>query len=297
MIRIPVTPQQLERLIDQEVPRWRERAEERTREARQQKRFTGEGIWSEVKGVYMALQHHKCAYCERPMAKGEHANIEYDVEHFRPKSRVTPWPDAQTAKDLRIKYKVRSGSTRGYPQLAHDPHNYVVTCKVCNSPLKADHFPIEGTPAAAGSDITKLTAKEKPLLIFPLGMADSAPEELITFEGILPVPAKRSGHGRKRAQVTIDFFRLHLRTDLRDARAQLLVLLGDKLQHAQSGTPEQQRLAREVLAVARQSHFPHSRCARAFLDLHARDPAKARAYYEEAHRLVTSKERALYARG
>ncbi len=297
MIRIPVTPQELEQLIEQEVPSWRERAAERTRQARQQKRFTGEGIWSEVKGVYMALQHHKCAYCERPMAQGDHANIEYDVEHFRPKSRVTPWPDKKTAKDLRIRYKVRNGSSKGYPQLAHDPHNYVVTCKVCNSPLKADHFPIEGTPSTAGSTIAKLDAEEKPLLIFPLGMADPAPEELITFEGILPMPAKRTGYDRKRAQVTIDFFRLHLRTELRDARAHLLVLLWHKLQLANSGTLEERRLAKSVLAAARQRHFPHSGCARAFLDLYVRDPAKARAYYREANRLMARKEPGLYARG
>src|SRR5687768_11362929 len=106
MIRIPVTSPELTRLIEQEVPGWLERAARRTRQARQRKRFTGEGIWSEVKGVYMALQRHKCAYCERPMAQSAHANIEYDVEHFRPKSRVTPWPDPKTAKDLRIRYKV-----------------------------------------------------------------------------------------------------------------------------------------------------------------------------------------------
>jgi hypothetical protein len=296
MIRIPVTPQELTRLIEQEVPGWLVRAAKRTRQARQRKRFTGEGIWSEVKGVYMALQHHKCAYCERPMAEGTHANIEYDVEHFRPKSRVTPWPDAKTAKALRIRYKVRSGAAKGYPLLAHEPQNYAVTCKVCNSPLKADHFPIEGNPLNAGSDIAKLDAEEKPLLIFPIGAAGHAPDELITFEGILPVPAKRGGYDRKRAQVTIDFFRLHLRTELRDGRAQLLVLLWENLQRAQEGTPEQRRRAREVLSAARQNFFPHSGCARAFLDLYARDPVRAKAYYLEAHRLVTRKEPGLYGR-
>ena len=175
MIRIPITPKELARLIEREAPGWHERAAKRTRQARQRKRFVGEGIWSEVKRVYMALQSHKCAYCERPMADSPHASIEYDVEHFRPKSRVTPWPDAKTARELRIRYKVRSGAAKGYPLLAHDPHNYVVTCKICNSPLKADHFPIDGEPSSAGSDITTLNAEEKPLLIYPLGMADRRP--------------------------------------------------------------------------------------------------------------------------
>src|ERR1700722_7822794 len=26
--------------------------------------------WTEIKGAYIRLQHNKCAYCERPMAKG-----------------------------------------------------------------------------------------------------------------------------------------------------------------------------------------------------------------------------------
>lgn len=295
MIRVPITPEELGRLIEQEVPGWLDRAEQRTKQARRHKRFTGTGIWSEVKGVYMRLQRHKCAYCERPMAEGPHAKIEYDVEHFRPKNRVTPWPDAQTAKRLRIRYKVRHGAPKGYPLLAHEPRNFAVTCKVCNTPLKADHFPIEGTPTSAGVDIGKLNEGEKPLLIFPLGNEGPAPEELITFEGVLPVPAKRSGYDRKRAQVTIYFFELHLRTDLRDARAHLLKLLWETLERKRTGTPEQRQRARETLVAARQSFFPHSGCARAFLDLCARDPVKAKDYYLEAHRLVTTKEPALYA--
>jgi 5-methylcytosine-specific restriction endonuclease McrA len=225
MIRIPVTPEELTRLIEEEAPGWSKRAAERTKQARRLERFTGPGIWSEVKGVYMRLQHHKCAYCERPMAESPEAKLEYDVEHFRPKSRVTPWPDEDTAKRLRIRYKVRSGAARGYPLLAHDPRNYAVTCKVCNSPLKADHFPIDGRPVHSGSDITKLDAREKPLLLFPLGAEGPAPEELLTFKGIVPVPAKRGGYARKRARVSIDFFRLHLRGELNTGRAHCLVLL------------------------------------------------------------------------
>ncbi len=297
MIHIPVTPQELSELIKQEVPGWLERAAERTRKARQRKRFIGTGIWSEIKRVYMKLQGHKCAYCERPMAEGPEANIDYDVEHFRPKSRVMPWPDDKTAKELRIRYKVRSGVAKGYPVLAHDPLNYAVTCKVCNTPLKADHFPIDGQPLSAGGDIGKLDAKEKPLLIFPLGTATRPPEELLTFEGILPVPAKRSGYERKRAQVTIDFFRLHLRTDLRDGRAHLLVLLWDKLQLARMGTPSQRKDAEEVLTAVRQRKFPHTRCGLAFLELYERDPTKAEAYYREAHHFVTRKEPGLYKTG
>lgn len=294
MIRISVAAQELARLIEEAAPGWLERAADRTRKTRNARRFTGSGIWSEVKGVFMRLQCFKCAYCERPMAEGPYANIEYDVEHFRPKSRVMPWPDAKTAKELRIRYKVRKGAPAGYPLLAHDPANFAVTCKVCNSPLKADHFPIEGKPSRAGNDVARLDAQEKPLLIFPLCPRGAAPEGLITFEGILPVPARRRGYARKRAQVTIDFFRLHLRTELRDGRAHLLVLLWDKLQLEKAGTPQERQDAREVLEAARQPFFPFSGCARAFLDLYVRDPGRAEAYYREAHRMLTRKEPMLY---
>jgi hypothetical protein len=299
MVRIPVTPEELSRLIEKEVPGWHNRAARRTQQARKLKRFTGTGIWSQVKRVYMEVQQYKCAYCERPMAKGPHANIDYDVEHFRPKSRVMPWPDPETAKRLRIRYKVNTGAPKGYPLLAHDPLNYAVTCKVCNTPLKADHFPIDGAPSKAGADIAKLDEEEKPLLIFPIGTTGPAPDELITFEGVLPIPAKRSGYERKRAQVTIDFFQLHLRTDLRDGRAYLLVILWDALQRARTGTPEQRKLAEGILERARsdRSDYPHVGCARAFLDLHARDPAKAEEYYIAAQHWLVSKEPGLNRAG
>jgi hypothetical protein len=294
VIRIPVTPERLAWLIDEHVPGWRKRAARRTAVARKQKRFVGSGIWSEVKGVYIQLQGNKCAYCERPLASGRHANIDYDVEHFRPKSRVTPWPDDTTRRRLRIRYKVRRGAARGYPLLAHDPGNHAVTCKVCNTPLKADHFPIEGKPSRAGADLARLDAEEKPLLVFPLGTRGPAPEELITFKGIVPVPAKRAGLARKRAQVCIDFFELHLRTELNDARAHLLVLLWDKLRLEKMGTPQECREATEVLAAVRRTRFPHAGCARAFLDLHARAPEQAEGYYRAAHAIVTRKEPNLY---
>ncbi len=296
MIGIRITSEELLRLIEQEVPGWLERAARLTRRVRQRRRFDGPGIWSEVKTVYMKLQHHKCAYCERYMAEGSHANIEYDVEHFRPKNRVTPWPDKETARDLRIRYKVNAGATKGYPLLAHDPRNYAVTCKVCNTPLKADHFPIDGKPSDAGSDITKLDEEERPLLIFPMDTGSPSPEELISFEGIVPVPARRGGYDRKRAQVTIDFFRLHRRPNLWAERAHLLVLLWGKLQDEKTGTLEQRRDAKEVLARARQADFPHAGCARAFLSLHARDPVKAKEYYRAAHEMVVRKEPGLYKR-
>ncbi|WP_147451225.1 hypothetical protein [Corallococcus llansteffanensis] len=242
----------------------------------------------------MELQHHKCAYCERPMGNSVQANIDYDVEHFRPKGRVTPWPPPEKALRLGIRYSTGNGAADGYPLLAYEPGNLAVVCKMCNSPLKSDYFPIAGTASNASTDIAELDAVEKPLLIFPLGTQGRAPEEFITFHGIVPAPVKRSGPARRRARVTIDFFELHLRTDLNDGRAHCLVQLWDKIQLAKKGSSKQRQDAREVLAAAQEDYWPFSGCARAFLSLHTSDPQRAEQYYRAAHDIVTRKEPGLY---
>ncbi|HEX8435530.1 hypothetical protein, partial [Archangium sp.] len=152
MIRYPITQQDLEARIDQKSPSWRKRAQKRTQKHRKAGRVTGTGIWREIKRVYVELQHNKCAYCERALEKNWSANIEYDVEHFRPKSSVTPWPTPELRQRRGIRYQVRNGAPGGYPQLAHSHLNYLAACAVCNSPQKHDYFPIAGTADAKLED-------------------------------------------------------------------------------------------------------------------------------------------------
>jgi hypothetical protein len=61
-----------------------------------------------------------------------------------------------------------------------------MACKTCNSTLKKNHFPIEGTRDSASTDPAQMS-DEKALLIYPIGATDDDPEQLIEFEGLSPV--------------------------------------------------------------------------------------------------------------
>ena len=94
MIRYQITETELRDAIESEKPGWLARAQTRTdRFIAAGKYDESSGIWSEIKRVYMDLQHDKCAYCERQLAAGEDGGtIEHDVEHYRPKNSVPVWP-------------------------------------------------------------------------------------------------------------------------------------------------------------------------------------------------------------
>jgi hypothetical protein len=93
MIRYKVSLAQLEAAVDATSSTWRTRAADRIAQFKTMKKYQEESsIWSDVKPVYMTLQHSKCAYCERKLEGEPFGNIEHDVEHYRPKSSVKKWP-------------------------------------------------------------------------------------------------------------------------------------------------------------------------------------------------------------
>ena len=103
-------------------------------------------------------------------------------------------PDqGQSAK---IEYDFSTGREwdQGYYLLAFHPRNYITACKSCNTPLKSNYFPIAGEQRGPQSDNPAHLASEQPFLIYPLGSLDDDPEEVLTFDGIVPKPAKQSGH-------------------------------------------------------------------------------------------------------
>ncbi len=301
MIRYPVTREKLEEVIDRlappgkRKPSWRDRAKKVTQACRKAKRYVGPDLWSEVKLVYMDLQRFKCAYCETAMPRSETAAVAWDVEHYRPKNRVTPWPDASTRERRSIGYKVKDGCARGYYLLAHEIQNYAGSCKECNTPLKGDHFPIAGKASAPGNDdLAALNAGEQPLLVYPIGDVDEDPEEILTFEGVVPVPAAKSGHARERARVSIDFFNLIGRRDLEKARATAIELLWTHLEAQRTGDAGQKQRAAQMVEELTSVDAPHAGCARAFVRTYRKDRAKAQAYLEEARKLLLSKEPSLF---
>ena len=94
MIGYRVSARELRRRIREEAPDWLTRAE------------SGEQPeWSRVKDVFVRIQHFKCGYCERWMPRPQRradddarepcgGRRDYDMEHFRPRRRVTRWPAA-----------------------------------------------------------------------------------------------------------------------------------------------------------------------------------------------------------
>jgi hypothetical protein len=203
MIRIEAADSALMEAIEKKKKGWLETAKKKLKAARLAGKVGDkDGIWSEIKEVFILLQDFKCIYCESPMPKVESTSADkvavvYDVEHYRPKNRVTPWPSADViARRPAVQAyeaSVASGAPAGYLRLAFDPLNYVVSCKVCNSSYKADRFPIHagGKPNSRATKRAALDAAEKPLLLFPFGEDGDDPGEYIGFDG--PTIVRRGG--------------------------------------------------------------------------------------------------------
>ena len=100
---------------------------------------------NKIKNVLFDAHHGKCCYCERERTRKR----EMDVEHCRPKARVTEDP-----------------SHRGYWWLAYDWDNYLWSCKSCNQEYKGNHFPLPQTGVRAEKEGDNLVI-ENPYLINP----------------------------------------------------------------------------------------------------------------------------------
>lgn len=238
-------------------------------------------IWSKIKPVYMDWQADKCVYCEFALG----GNSSQDVEHYRPKSKISAWPKAGSAS-----YSFSTGMAQdsGYYWLAFDPRNYAASCKDCNSALKRDYFPIAAQRGTATRQVVALNKSEKPLLLFPFGDWGDDPAGFLSFNGIFVEP--RTGLTAKqknRAQVTIDFFRLNTRRNLLRARFMAIDAIWNAVELRQtSANPA--TIARAEATIVRNiaAEGPHSLCARAFLELmqsaSLNDKVRATALWEAA---------------
>jgi hypothetical protein len=293
VIRIPVSQTRLLELISAENRKWLDRA--RASQARVNAAGSvgqKDGIWSDIKGVYMALQGYKCMYCEKPLPKsdpvsvGATGKVEYDVEHFRPKNRVLPWPTDDVKEQRRITYDdhLNSGFTDGYVWLAFDPLNYGVSCKTCNSELKGDRFPIRGTAGTVGKSPAELDALEQPCLILPIGDQSDDPERFLSWAGPFPRPrAGLSSMDELRARVLVDFFELDTRLDLIGYRCQGISLLYPKLK---ADTPKSRLFVASLTAI----NAPFAGCFRAFARLHGEDRREAESWAEHCDDYIATRD-------
>jgi len=211
---------------------------------------------------------------------------EQAVEHYRPKGKTKPWkPDVTDGFWRMVGNDLRDGNPDGYYWLTWHEENYATTCAICNSRLKASYFPIFGQPGVSPRSPRQLRS-EKPALPFPIGDIDSDPESILTFDGILPVPADTDSITHRRALVTIRFFALDTREELLYDRAQLILqhkILRKVLNDPQIGT-----IASAMLAAMTSDAAPHASCMRAFDRLVAQDLTRADEIVDAAEQYLRS---------
>ncbi len=291
MIRYDISEADLRTRIDRQKANWQTRAAEATALFRQAGTY-GErddklwntqtyGIpprpfWGEIKAVYMRLQKNKCAFCERKLTVRAK---DHDVEHFRPKRAVMAWPPLPADPPF----------PEGYYLLAYHPLNYATACEHCNRGLKRSYFPVAAARLSGQDDPVPLTP-ERPLLIYPLGPVDTDPEELLGFQGIIPVPkeADPDTYGYRRARVTIDFFDLEGREELRRERAEVIQQLYLALEHEDAPKASLRLLAQRTIRQKISGRSQHANCARCFVILYRQAPRRARGFVTLATRYLTT---------
>ncbi len=302
MIRYAISAAELEAAIEKEKVGWLAKARLKTEAFRAAKKFNetdSQNTWSQIKPVFMKLQHDKCAFCERKLGAVVFGKGEHDVEHFRPKRRVIAWPtpkmieedQKKPANQRRFPYAFKTGTSdqSGYYLLAYSIFNYATSCKSCNSSLKSDYFPIAAKRQTATDDAATLKT-EKPLLVYPIGNADDDPEELITYFGFLPVPknTSTSSFQYRRARVTIDFFQLDNREDLLRIRALIITNMWfafEILSDPQT-PPDRHKKAKRILKLALADKSEQTACARAFHEVCQTNPAQARQFNDLAEQYL-----------
>ncbi|MEO7398138.1 MAG: hypothetical protein ABIW84_06200 [Ilumatobacteraceae bacterium] len=146
---------------------------------------------ADVRGVLKAMCGDACAYCLDVVGRpGE------DVEHYRPKNL--------------------------YWFLAYSPENYLSSCRRCNSSRKINRFPLEQGAARAGD--AEGVVSEGRLLLDPVrdDIERAMRIELQTgaYNWVVE-PGARSSL-RRRAEHTIEFFRLNRDTELRRSRIEAI---------------------------------------------------------------------------
>src|SRR5689334_5351828 len=129
MIAVDVSVEKLEAAVDALDANWRRRAADRKAALIAAKKYAeASAIWSDIKPIFIEIQNRKCIFCERQFETPLYGRIEYDLEHFRPKSSVKGWPPRGRVP-THNNYPMGDVSTAGYYWLAYDLFNYAASCK------------------------------------------------------------------------------------------------------------------------------------------------------------------------
>ena len=207
----------------------------------------------------------KCVYCESDVL----VNQPGDIEHWRPKNRVTD----ETGRAIEI--EVEDGTTvphPGYYWLAYEWRNLLFACADCNRPSTAktpgrrigkwDQFPVRGFRATKMGE----ESLESPILLNPV-QEDPAAHLKVDDIGVMIAKTDRG-------QECIDIFGLNAREALLDARREcikntksriqsmVLKMLMASQQHDEEGA--MRKLVAKVEEI-KSGAAPYSACGRLVL--------------------------------
>lgn len=285
MIRHTLDSAMLKAEIEKIDPRWFSKTATRTKKFLKLKRFEEKSsIWSNAKPAFMLIQSNKCAFCERPFTGPDESRIEMDLEHFRPKSAITDWTPPQGDRPYP---KALGGSAdNGYYWLSYHTGNYAAACKICNSDHKGACFPIAGQRWVDPND-GNAGPSESAYLIYPIGIADEDPEDLIAFTGTIAHPVASDGDRHARAALVIDFFGLNARDQLHIQRAETIERFGTALIAVADGNADQ--ASQTYVAQIHNPLIPHASCLRSFKRLWDRDQAAARRIYNACREMLAKR--------
>lgn len=280
MIGYPIQADEIRNRIASCFPGWLEQAKQKTDHFRQIRKYQEKSSsWSKIKPVFMAIQHNKCAYCERRLEGQPYGRIEHDIEHFRPKNAIRKWPTRKITRnrDIQLDYPTGEAWSEGYYLLAYNIENYATACKTCNSILKSNYFPVAGKRGPQSGSPRRLLS-EKPFLPYPLGNFDVAPESIIGFEGLVPVPRSKKTFERRRAEVAINLFELDTREELLQGRAEQIRAFILAMSALVSEDPRAREFAQQTITSLQSPESPHSNCTRSFITLYNQNRPRAERY-------------------
>lgn len=194
--------------------------------------FKGKHYWGKTKTALQKYQNGKCCFCERR----RDANAESDVEHFRPKLKVT---DADHP---------------GYWWLAYEWSNLLFSCKACNSEFKQSHFPLVNETSRARTKDDDLSM-ERPVLINP---SFEDPADFIDYDWdsdsnkVFLVGNDPENRGSE----TIRILGLVVRDDLHEGRVGMVLTLKflDEILH---NTPPDHSMYRKAIEKLRRKAKPN----------------------------------------
>ncbi len=204
----------------------------------------------------------KCAYCETEVL----VNQPGDIEHWRPKNRVTD------EKGRAIKIDTIGGGKiphPGYYWLAYEWRNLLLACANCNRPSttkanrrigKWDQFPVEDFRAKKMGE----ESQESPILLNPV---EDDPTEHLEVDDTGVIIAKTD-----RGQKCIDIFGLNVRDALLDARRKhidntrwLIGFLINSIKAKQHNHNEAMDKLVEIVKEIKSGAAPYSACGRLVL--------------------------------